>query len=473
MKTNQILTAALLIAASASATAQEASRSGYFMDGYSFRHELNPAFGNDDEYVSLPGLGNLDLGLSSNVGVNTFLYKLPGTNRLTTFMSPTVDADKFLGKLEKNNKITSNINVTLLSGGFKAWGGYNTISISARADVGLSLPKGLFEFMKLGQQDETSVYQFSDLRVNANAMGQFALGHSRNINKNIRVGGKLKFLVGAGHADAKVDDMFITLSDEVWIVKGKGEVNVAAGPNLYIPTYGRRHKPERPEQVGQVYWNGIDYRDFHLTGFGMGVDLGAVWNTPVEGLTVSGSVLDLGYMHWSYNRIYKTPDTEWNFGGFNNIALDKDQPEYAENKIDQQFKNMWNDLSDCMNLYDKTTDGKRNKALAATIHVAAEYQMPFYNKLTGGFLFTEHINGPFSWTEGRFSANYKPAKWFDCSVNYGASTYASSLGWMLNFHPRGFNFFVGTDHQFFKITPQVLPVGRANMNVNLGMNVTF
>lgn len=99
--------------------------------------------------------------------------------------------------------------------------------------------------------------------------------------------------------------------------------------------------------------------------------------------------------------------------------------------------------------------------------------MPFYDRLTGGFLFTQHINGPFSWTEGRFSANVKPLKWFDLSVNYGASTFGSSFGWMINFHPRGVNFFIGSDHQFFNLTRQVIPVGKASAAINLGLNFTF
>lgn len=101
--------------------------------------------------------------------------------------------------------------------------------------------------------------------------------------------------------------------------------------------------------------------------------------------------------------------------------------------------------------------------------------MPFYQKLTGGFLFTHRFAGCFSWTEGRFSANYKPTRRFDMAVNYGASTFGASFGWMLNFHPRGYTFFIGSDHQFFKVTPQPLslPVGKASMQINLGMSITF
>ena len=121
------------------------------MDGYSFRHELNPAFSGERNYVSIPALGNMNIGLFSNVGVNTFLFPIDNNQyKLTTFMSPTVSADEFLGKLKSFNHINTSNTVTILSAGFKAFKGYNTISIGARVEAGIGLPKDLFSFMKLG-----------------------------------------------------------------------------------------------------------------------------------------------------------------------------------------------------------------------------------------------------------------------------------------------------------------------------------
>ncbi|WP_353738528.1 DUF5723 family protein [Paramuribaculum intestinale] len=111
--------------------------------------------------------------------------------------------------------------------------------------------------------------------------------------------------------------------------------------------------------------------------------------------------------------------------------------------------------------------------LNATIRLGAEYNTPFYKPLSAGFLFSSHIAGCQPWTEGRFYANVKPTDWFGATINYGASTYGSSFGWMLNFHPKGFNFFIGSDHQFFTLTPQMVPVGKATASVNVGFNVTF
>ncbi len=105
---NKYIFAAAIAFGAFGLNAQEASRSGYFLEGYNFRHQLNPAFAPEQNYVSVPALGNFGVGLMSNVGVNTFLYKMPNGD-LTTFMNSTVGADEFIGKLKNNNKITANI----------------------------------------------------------------------------------------------------------------------------------------------------------------------------------------------------------------------------------------------------------------------------------------------------------------------------------------------------------------------------
>ena len=152
MTTAKKLIISLAACTALSAAAQEAPRTAYFLDGYSYRHELNPAFSGERNYVSIPVLANMNLGVFSNVGVNTFLYKTqPGSQyKLTTFMSPTVDANTFPNKLGNNNRINGNFDFTIMSAGFRAFNGYNTISLGVNANMGVNLPKDLFAFMKLG-----------------------------------------------------------------------------------------------------------------------------------------------------------------------------------------------------------------------------------------------------------------------------------------------------------------------------------
>lgn len=474
MNTKKIILA-LAAGCALSATAQEATRTAYFLDGYTYRHELNPAFAGDHNYISIPILSNINVGLQSNVGLNTFLYKTqPGSQyKLTTFMSPTVDADDFLGKLKDSNNINTNIDLSIFSFGFKGFKGFNTVSVGIHTDVGMCLPKDLFAFMKLGQTGDETRYSFDDLSVNANAYAEVALGHSHKINDKLNIGAKVKFLFGVGNVSAKISNMDVVLSNKQWHVNATGEMQMAAGSGLIVPT---KHEAgteyTNPNDADLIEWDDIDYDSFGLSGFGVGVDLGATYQL-LPNLQLSAAINDIGYMNWKNAVTAKTGTTEWTFDGFQDVAFIDKQPGYEDNKIDEQFDHLWDDLQDAVNFHRESTDGSYSKALHATLRLGAEYGMPFYNNLTAGFLFSSYFAGPQSWQEGRFYLNIKPVKWFNATVNYGASTFGSSLGWMLNFHPKGINFFVGTDCQFLSVTPQYVPVGNANVNVNLGFNVAL
>lgn len=242
MKKNSIFhlfTAIIFICLGTAASAQSL-HSGYFLEGYTYRHLMNPAFAPERNYVAIPGLGNINVGAQSNVGVNTFLYPY-GNDKLTTFMNGNISSSEFLGKLKDNNRINVDLNMTLLFAGFRAWGGFNTIDINMRSTTSLNLPRGLFEFMKLGMNSSNSVYEMDDLGISSNNYAEIALGHSRQINDKLNVGGKLKFLLGLGNVDVKMNDMKVQMAEDKWMVQANGEMN-ASVKGLTMPTKGESRK---------------------------------------------------------------------------------------------------------------------------------------------------------------------------------------------------------------------------------------
>ena len=42
--------------------------SAYFTDDYKFRHDMNPAFENKQNYITIPALGNINVNLPGNFG---------------------------------------------------------------------------------------------------------------------------------------------------------------------------------------------------------------------------------------------------------------------------------------------------------------------------------------------------------------------------------------------------------------------
>lgn len=89
-----------------------------------------------------------------------------------------------------------------------------------------------------------------------------------------------------------------------------------------------------------------------------------------------------------------------------------------------------------------------------------------------GFLSSTRINGKYSWTDARLSANVAPLSWLDGGMSFSVNSFTASMGWVINAHPKGFNFFIGMDHILGKTSKEFIPLS-SNASLNLGMNVTF
>lgn len=444
-----------MLAAGVATTFAQSTESGYFIDRYTYRYQMNPAVGNEDNFVSMPGLGNLNISMRGNLHVSDLLYNIDG--HTTTFLNPGVSPQEFLSGLSSRNKVMADVKINILAGGFKAWGGYNTISLGARAFAGASLPRSIFSLAKEGISNQT--YDISDLRVNASAYAELALGHSRRINEQWRVGGTLKILIGGGAADGVLRDANLTLGTDEW--------TVTSNADLRTNVKGTTYKKKLNNRTGREYVNGLDFNFDGINGFGLGFDLGGIFKLN-EDWTFSASVTDLGFISWSDTQLATTD-------GPKTFTSDK----YVFNpddKADNSFKNEWNkvrdDLSMLYQMDDRGNVGGRTQALATTLHFGAEYTLPVYRPLTFGLLNTTRIAGTFSWTDFRLSANVAPCKIFSAGVNMSAGTFGVGFGWLANLHTKGFNMFVGMDRTLGKMAKQGLPLN-SNGSVNFGINFPF
>ena len=170
------------------AVAQQTLNSAYFLDDFTYRHEMNPAY-MGDSYFSFPVLGQLNMSTRGNVGLENFLFN---TDRygLTTFMNPDVSSSQFLNDLEDENNLSFSLKTSIFSMGFRGWGGYNTLGLNLHVHTGLNMPYGLFAFAKNGMQGDTH-YSLDEFSVRARGYAELALGHSHRINRNLTVGAYL------------------------------------------------------------------------------------------------------------------------------------------------------------------------------------------------------------------------------------------------------------------------------------------
>ena len=208
---SRLLLASTMSLAAAGMSAQT-TNSGYFLDRYSYRYQMNPAMGNDHNFVAMPALGNLNLAMRGNLHVSSLLYNVDG--RTSLFTNPNVSAAEVMKNIHDYNKLGANIKLNLLSGGFKAWGGYNTISINAVANVNVGVPGSFISLAKEGISNRT--YSIKNLGASAMGYGELALGHARDISQvpGLRVGANVKFLIGVANIDAHFKDAYLTLGED-------------------------------------------------------------------------------------------------------------------------------------------------------------------------------------------------------------------------------------------------------------------
>lgn len=447
---------------------------GYFIDGYAFRHNLNPAYGNDQNYVSIPALGNIQVRTQGNFGLGDVLFDNPrygidSDKKKTTFMNPYIADDEALkGFASGNNRINADVDITLLSAGFKAWGGYNTISLDARTNVGLLLPYELFAFAKnTGNQS----YDIGDIHAHAQSFVQLALGHSRQIDDRLRVGAKMKLLFGVARADAEIKDLRADLSGpDKWTMTGQAMANVS----MKGFTYKEEQKEYKVDGQGTYRRvNDVDVDGAGLGGFGMAFDFGATYKID-DDWTVSAALLDLGFIGWSNNMQAVNRQTSFEFNGFHDVAVKKEDAmgNPKDNSLESQGDRYADQIADFANLSSDGDKGSRSTGIGATMNFGCEYTLPAYRQLKFGFLSSTRINGKYSWTDARLSANVAPLSWLDGGMSFSVNSFTASMGWVINAHPKGFNFFIGMDHILGKTSKEFIPLS-SNASLNLGMNVTF
>lgn len=448
----------------AAVSAQQNLRSGYFLDGYTYKYKMNPSAQGERGFIAIPVLGNFGLGLESNVSLSNFVY--PGVDGPVTFLNSSVSDDAFLDGLKNRTEINANINTSILAVGFRTGKSYHTLDLSLRTDVGAALPKDLLRFIKSGAYDGNQGYSFNNLAAKGDARIELAYGYSRSITDWLTVGARVKMLMGLARADMLMGRIDLGMDAEEWTVRADGNLSIA-GP-VTIPTKSSGHQPDALDWANMTFPSSAGEITSAITdNIGFAADLGVTADF-LEYFTASASILDMGFVKWNNEMTAATPSDTWIFNGFEDLGVTGGE------SIGYQLSTIGEELLEVFN-FNKTASGvKETSKLSMTLHLGLEARMPFYERLSFGILGTRRFDGKFSWTEGRLSANVAPTNWLSATVNYAVSDFGNSIGAVLNLHAPFMTLFVGTDSflPFLNVTPEYyIPIDSWNTNLSIGINI--
>lgn len=449
-----ILPVAAALATTGAVEAQN-TYSGYFLESYTPRYQMNPAFaGPTTGFVGMPALGDVNVAMRGSLHVSDIIYPNPGNGKKSVlFTNPLISAEEAMSRFGNHNEIGANIKLDIIDFGFKAFGGYNTVGINVNADVNADVPKSLFSLIKEGMSNRT--YDITDFRAGATAYAEIAFNHSRDIKQlpGLRVGATVKFLVGLANIDARFNKAALTLGENDW--------TAVTNADIYASVKGLSYKMDRNENTGHEYVSGADMGSYGPNGFGLGFDLGASYRW--REFNFSLALLDLGFISWGDTQYASTNgDQNFNTDAFVFTATDDDDT----------FDRIKDQLSSLYELNNNGNIGSRTRALRATLNWGVEYEFPYYKPLHFGLVNSTRFAGPFTWTQFRLSANVKPCKVFSASANMAVGTYGVGFGWMLNLHVPKFNLFLAMDRTPGKLAAQGIPLN-SNAEVNLGINFPF
>lgn len=443
----------LLLCVSAISYAQAGiSTTGYFLNGNLYRNRLNPAFMADQGYVSLPVLGSFNVKANSNIGLASLLFPAKNGDGLVTFMHPDITAEEFNATLNDYNRLAAEIDFNILSFGFFAFGGYNTLDLGVHSRVGLSVPRDMFLFLKdMGREN----YSVTDLNLYTRNYVDVAIGHTHKVTEDLTIGARLKVLLGVAYAEVLMEQMDVQVNNAKWMINAKGYA-AAAGVKFAYDENG--------------VWDELGY-NIGLNGFGLGLDLGATYdfsNILTKGLIVSASVNDIAYMKWKdVSKAGINPDAPYVFDGF--AALSAGGSEEGAT-VNDQLEQIGEELGDFFALKDMGVADKTD-AFGATLNLGVEYKMPFYDKMSVGALFSNRFGKVSPYSKGALMLNISPVKALDFAVSGNVSTYGWGYGAMLNFHVTGLNIFVAADSFIGKVSKQYIPLGKTNTGISFGVNV--
>ena len=418
----KLLLAAILILAAGVAFAQD-FKTGYFLDNYTYSYRINPGAsldGKNGTFIGV-GLGNVSANVKSNLSISSFLNK----DMDLLFFDSRVPMDEAIDGFGPDNSLLVNANVNLITFGKKTDTNRFSVEFNFRSDSFVNLPLDFISSSKralegLASGDWDNDFVFSGLQASANLYTEVAFGYTQKLGEAFTLGGRIKGLVGladiSANLDADVHLKYHDTPDEIVAGKLGGNVAIASPTSLELARYNNYY---------DLYLTDYDYlttqllKDNHrkVAGWGAAIDLGVTFE-PFDGLSLSASVLDLGFIRWNstvngsfvFDKTIKTGEGGSNIGSEIFALEDSGATSYVS-------------------------------GLNYTFHAGAKYVMPFYERMNVGVIGTLQKY----YKDIRLGVNVSPVDFLSIAASGALTTYGPDFGLALNLSVPFINFFVGTD----------------------------
>ncbi|WP_109830685.1 DUF5723 family protein [Reichenbachiella versicolor] len=244
-------------------------------------------------FVALPVISGVKMRLNGEISANDIFP----------------EGDSYLNRLSDKNSISFDFNTTLYQIGFRL-GDYGAVTLfgNERITSSFGMPTRTADFLINNSKYLGESRTDDDFGFNLNHFREYGIGYTHSLkilgDKELRVGGRLKYLQGVFNMETSPDAAVHLRTDSVTFIQ-----NIRV-ENLILQTAGLEAMDQ--EDAEYLITNGN-------TGFG--IDIGAELDVN-DKLTVGFAVNDLGKISWNdYVKNYTIDDGEIDLkgGSFNDI----------------------------------------------------------------------------------------------------------------------------------------------------------
>ncbi len=443
----------------------------YFMDQIPQSNQLNPAtqplFG---FYFGLPGISSIEINVgNSAIGFNNILQYNTALDSMVWFLYNKQTQDDFLSKFKKTNFVYTDVSIDLLSLGLRVNSNYFSFYVRDRMEARFNIPYDLVRFGIMGNLDSIGIntpketFDLSTFGMNATWYREYALGLSREINNKITFGLRGKLLFGIGNLVTKNSSVYLEDTGyDLWRPHSTVDLNSSI-PNLDI--YSNNEGKIDSLKFKDIK-NQSDARNILMMNKNMGfaLDLGIIYK-PIDFLSISASVLDLGYIRWKNNVHNFTQDATYDLRGVEANLSD------SVNMLETLLDTLKNTFTYQQNSDPYTT------TLSPKLYAGA--QLRIMNDLGVSFLTRMQIIEKSLQSQYTFSLNFYPANAFLLTVSYtmadkmydnfgvALSSKLGPLQWYIMSERVPLYYYKEAKNKYY------IPAYAKNINLRLGFNLVF
>ncbi len=250
---------------------------------------VNPAVPIDcDLFIGIPVIGSTHINaFSTGFALNDVLVS-KATDSLR------FELDGALSNFKSNELIVTETHLSLFSAGYRYRHYYFTFGINEKINTYSTLNKNALLLINGGNsQFEGERVNMKGTRANAIHYREYALGLAKRMDEKLSVGFRLKLLFGKSNVYSEPIQLSLYTDPATFDTYVSGSVDIYSTLPINIT------KDSESKLVEAEFQENIRISNYLMnrSNKGFGFDFGFIYNLN-ESTTLSGSVLDIGYINW-------------------------------------------------------------------------------------------------------------------------------------------------------------------------------